>query len=89
MCDVAGGETSSQRRSRTVYPCAQADKYANSGVHSYATEKQLAWSIRWPRILEELRGYGADIICLQEVMLGFGADEPRPHAAAPCWAAVA
>jgi mRNA deadenylase 3'-5' endonuclease subunit Ccr4 len=45
----------------------QADKYATSGIHSYASAEQLAWGSRWPRILQEIQKYDADVLCLQEV----------------------
>lgn len=71
---------------------AQADKYATSGVHSYATAEQLAWSNRGPRIIEELLGYDADVICLQEVSTveiecPWGARRMMVHDAARCLAA--
>ena len=44
-----------------------ADKFATSGYHSYCPAQWLEWRYRLPRILQELDGYDADVICLQEV----------------------
>lgn len=52
----------------------QCNKYASNGSHSFA-DKHLAWSSRWPRLLLELKGYSADVLCLQEV--------PQCHAPLP------
>ena len=43
-----------------------AQKYIDAGYHG--EEAWLSWSHRQPRILAELDSYGADVICLQEVM---------------------
>ena len=43
-----------------------AQKYIDAGYHG--DEAWLSWSHRQPRILAELDSYGADVICLQEVL---------------------
>ena len=53
-----------------------ADKYAVSGWHSYCPPEHLQWSSRLPRLIQELRNYSADIICLQEVPPSQGRQMP-------------
>jgi len=43
------------------------DKYATASQYGYTPSADLAWSHRKVVILDELRGYDADIVCLQEV----------------------
>jgi len=43
------------------------EKYATSHMYGYTPSWALAWSYRKEIILQEIIGYGADVICLQEV----------------------
>lgn len=43
------------------------DRYATASQYGYTPSADLAWSYRRTVILKELRGYDADIVCLQEV----------------------
>ena len=53
-----------------------AQKYIDAGYHG--EETWLSWSHREPRILAELDSYGADVICLQEVLPFVPATSVKP-----------
>lgn len=56
-----------------------ADKFAMGSMHSQTPPEHLTWEFRAPRILQEIAGYAADIVCLQEVELPFMEDTLRPQ----------
>lgn len=43
------------------------DKYATTSQYGYTPSEVLAWNYRKDIILSEVKGYNADIVCLQEV----------------------
>ena len=45
-----------------------ADKFAITGLHDYCPTEHLSWGAsRAPRLLQEIKSYAADVLCLQEV----------------------
>jgi hypothetical protein len=55
-----------------------ADKFASSGAHDYCPAQFLTWAQRGPKLIAELLGYRAHVICLQEVERPFMEGELEP-----------
>jgi len=47
------------------------DKYALSKQHAYCPREFIAASSRYPRMIQELKSYDADVVALQEVQVSF------------------
>lgn len=64
-----------RRRAHPLLPCSAwrsnmlANKYAHGGMHSYCPPQFLDWQHCKQQLLQELVGFGADLLCLQEVRL--------------------
>ena len=68
---VGQGETSPEEAVKIVSYNVLGPKQALTDKHAYSNFKWRKWPYRKERIFEELRGYDADIVCLQEVRMSF------------------
>ncbi|CAK7347136.1 unnamed protein product [Dovyalis caffra] len=87
-------QISSQSKSRSSHPKSQpsndvtfsvlsynilSDIYASRDMYSYCPTWALAWEYRRKNLLQEIDGYGADILCLQEVQSDHFEDFLKPE----------